>query len=95
MLKPYDQVERVSKEDGGLWVDQLSLFEIDGKVYLKEEFGYAQPDDENWYEASAKPTVKLEDRFGENCGAFCGNGKSVFEEELGVELTECEDPTDD
>jgi len=95
MHDSYDSHELLTKQDYGPWLDSLDLYEIDGKFYLQEKFGYSKPYDECWYELSAKPSVTLTAVFGlYDDGLFCGAGDpKVFEEELGVSLTSCEDPT--
>ncbi len=95
MAKPYDTHEQFSEQDYGPWLDRLSLYEVNGKVYLKEEFGYSKPYDKNWYELSAKPEKTLKDTFGGyTSGGWTGSGDTtVFEEDLGVTATECDDPT--
>ncbi len=93
MHEPYDSYELLTKQDYGPWLDSLELFEISGKFYLHEVFGYGKPYETCWYELSAKPAVALTAAFELwTDGLFCGDPE-VFEEELGVSLARCEDPT--
>ncbi len=91
--KPYDTFELLTVQDYGPWLDRLSLHRVDGNVYLKEEFGYAKPLGQFWHSLSREPTVTLSAAFGSHRGLLCGNGDPRDFQELGVEVTRCEDPT--
>lgn len=95
MHKPYDTYELLTKQDYGPWLDSLELFEVGGRFYLKEEYGYSKPYDVFWYELSAKPKATLTSAFERyTAGLVCGgDDPKVFEEELGVSLSRYEDPT--
>jgi len=94
MLNAYDTHACTSEQDYGPWLDRVSLFEVNGEIFLLEEYGYSKPYDKAWYRLSEKPKKTLQEAFGSwNGGGFCGTGDpGMFEDELEVSLTECEQP---
>ena len=90
MNTPYDTFELLTEQDYGFWLDRLSLYKVDGRVYLQETFGYTKPYDSYWYTLLGEPAVTLQQAFGQHSGLLCGNGDPSDFKELGVVLTRCE-----
>ncbi len=89
-----EEFEVVSEQDGKRWLDRLELYQLDGKILLKEQWGDSKPYGELWYETQRTPTKSLKEAFGAyTSGGFCGmNDVAALEEELGVGLEQIDRP---
>lgn len=95
-MKAYDTYEKLSRQDYGPWVDEVSLFEKKGQFFLLEQSGYGNPLNKQWYQLDKKPESSLAEAFSEVGGLFCGGGPKqgevVFSHALKVTATSCDKP---